>query len=56
MIPRGDAAIREGRDESHGFQGTIDLFRGGGGVLERLGEVLVDPIDLPALFATVKVT
>jgi len=50
----GDLVLREGGDQLHGFQSTVDFIGRRSGVTERLGELLVDPCYLKAAFVTAK--
>jgi hypothetical protein len=56
IASRGDVILGEGCREFQGSQGTVDLFGGCGGVLERLNELLVDPVELLVLFVTAQDT
>ena len=48
----GDFVLREGGDQLHGFQSTVDLVDGKERVPERLKELPVDPADLSVIFTT----
>ena len=48
----GDIILGKGRNEFHSFKSVVDLLGGGGGVLDRLHELVVDPTDLLVLFVT----
>ena len=48
-----DVVLRERSDKFHGFQCTVDLVGGWGGVPERLREFIVDSIDLRVDFVAV---
>jgi hypothetical protein len=45
--------LREGNDELQGLQSMVDLGGDGSGVPERLGELLIDPVDLRVDFTAV---
>ena len=48
----GHVPPREQGDEPRGFQGVVNLRGSGGGVIERLHELRVDPVDLGSDFLT----